>query len=383
MKVNNMFKKLDKLLDSFSEMGIPGYDCIVMKDGEVVYRKMGGFSDYERTVPVDGKERYNVYSCSKPVTCTAALQLLEQGKYKLSDKLSDYMPEFENMTVKTADGIVPAEKPILIKDLFTMTSGFNYGVGWPVRERMREETNCTCATREVMREFAKAPLPFQPGKEWQYGLSHDILAGLVEVVSGERFGEYVRKNIFEPLGMNHSTFLLPDEELDTICAQYRYNAETDEFCHIGKEISVYKFGSLYESGGAGMVSTVEDYIKFLEAMRKGDVILKTETIDLMTTNMLTPEQAETYWRKQDYGYGLGVRCPKEGFSYDFGWGGAAGAFLLIDRTHNATMFYAQHVLNSPNGDGRNQFAPIITEAFGGRSSDTVSTLPEEVLKKYL
>ena len=130
-----MFKKLDNLIDRFAELGIPAYDCIVMKDGEIVYRRMGGFSDYEGKVPVNGKERYNIYSASKPITCVAALQLLEQGKFKLTDKLSEYMPEFENMTVRTEQGPVPAENPIYIKDLFTMTSGFDYGVGWPVRER--------------------------------------------------------------------------------------------------------------------------------------------------------------------------------------------------------------------------------------------------------
>lgn len=378
-----MLEKLDAVLNGFTEMGIPGWDCIVMQDGKVVYRKMDGFSDYERTLPVSGKERYNLYSCSKPITCVAALKLWEEGKYKLSDKLSDYMPEFENMTVKTAEGVVAAEKPILIKNLFTMTSGFDYGVGWPIRERMRKETNCECATRDVMREFANVSLPYQPDAQWQYGLSHDILAGLVEVISGERFGEYVRKNIFEPLGMDNSTFLLPDEELDTISAQYRYNAETKEYKPIGPEIDVYKYGSLYESGGAGVVSTVEDYIKFLEALRVGDVILKKETIDLMTSNILTEEQAKTYWRTASHGYGLGVRTPKEGVSFDFGWGGAAGSFLLVDRTHNVTMFYAQHVLSSPNGEGRDSFGKIVAEEFSGLALPQTASLSEEVLKKYL
>lgn len=376
-----MFKKLDNLIDKFAELGIPAYDCIVMKDGEVVYRRMGGFSDYDKTVPVCGKERYNIYSASKPITCVAALQLLEQGKFRLSDKLSDYLPEFENITVKTEDGTVPAENPIYIKDLFTMTSGFDYGVGWPVRERMRKE--CPCETREVVRELAKRPLPFQPGKEWQYGLSHDILAALVEVVSGKRFGLYVKENIFDPLGMENSTFLLPEEELDTICAQYRYNAEKNEFEPIGPEIEAYKYGELYESGGAGCISTVEDYIKFLEAMRKGDVILKKETTELMISNMLTEEQAKTYWKSENYNYGLGVRCPKEGKSFDYGWGGAAGAFLMVDPTNGITAYYAQHVLSSPNGPLRDTLAPTISGIYASSTLPESTPISEEILKKYL
>lgn len=376
-----MFKKLDNLIDRFAELGIPAYDCIVMKDGEVVYRRMGGFSDYEGKVPVNGKERYNIYSASKPITCVAALQLLEQGKFKLTDKLSDYMPEFENMTVRTEQGPVPAENPIYIKDLFTMTSGFDYGVGWPVRERMRKEG--PCATREVMKELAKQPLPFQPGKGWQYGLSHDILAALVEVVSGKRFGLYVKENIFDPLGMENSTFLLPDEELATLCAQYRYNAEKNEFEPIGPEIEVYKYGELYESGGAGCISTVEDYIKLLEALRIGDVILSKETTALMMSNMLTEEQAKTFWKVENYNYGLGVRCPKEGKSFDYGWGGAAGAFLMVDPMSGITAYYAQHVLSSPNGPLRDLLAPTISGIYASSALPEAKPISEEILKKYL
>lgn len=378
-----MANKLDLLLDIFLKRGIPSIDCMVMKDGEVIYRRFDGFSDYEGNKPVTGKEVYNLYSCSKVVTCTAALQLLEQGKFGLEDKLSDFMPEFENMTVKTPDGIRPAKTPILIKNLFTMTSGFDYGIGWPVAERMRAETNGRCPTREFMRELAKEPLLFDPSERWEYGLSHDIIAALVEVVSGERFGEYVRKNIFEPLGMKNSTFMLPDEKLDTVCAQYRYNFENKEFEPTGLAVQSYKFGSEYESGGAGMVSTVEDYMKFLEALRKGDVILKKETIDLMTSNMLTEAQNETFWRKANYFYGLGVRAPMEGKSFDFGWGGAAGAYLFIDRVHNLTAFYAQHVLSSPTGELREELAPTIIEQFTGEVPAHAPTLPEEVLRKYL
>ena len=378
-----MSSKLDILLDVFLSLGIPGLDCMVMKDGEVIYRRTSGFSDGDRTIPVNGKELYNLYSCSKPVTCSAALQLWEQGKFKLDDPLSDYMPEFKNMAVKTADGVRPAKNPILIKHLFTMTSGFDYGIGWPVAEYMRKTTEGRCPTREVMRELAKCPLLFDPGERWEYGLSHDILAALVEVISGERFGQYVRKNIFEPLGMENSTFLLPKEKLDLVCEQYDYDDAVKLYRPTGPEVQAYKFGSMYESGGAGMVSTVEDYMKFLEAMRVGDVILKKETIDLMTTNMLTEKQAETFWQKDVYYYGLGVRCPVEGKSFDFGWGGAAGSFLLVDRKHNITAFYAQHVLHSPTGNLRTRIAPTIIEQFAGEVPTHGITLDEEVLKKYL
>ncbi len=149
---------------------------------------------------------------------------------------------------------------------------------------------------------------FEPGERWEYSLCHDVLAAL----------EVCPKTI------------------------------------------LYKLGSEYESGGAGCVSTVDDYIKFLEGLRTGK-LLETETIELMTTNYLTEEQRESYWVKE-YGYGLGVRCSMgDDDITDFGWGGAAGSYLFIDPKNEITAFYAQHVLNSPFQDLRAQIRPIIQE----------------------
>ena len=115
-----------KFCDSLLELGIPGFDVAVYREGTCIFRHWNGYSDLENKIPMNGKERYNIYSCSKPITCTAALQLWEKGLFSLEDRLSDYLPEFENMTVKTEDGIQKAENPILIKHLFEMTAGFSY-----------------------------------------------------------------------------------------------------------------------------------------------------------------------------------------------------------------------------------------------------------------
>ena len=198
-----------------------------------------------------------------------------------------------------------------------------------------------------LRNLASEPLCFEPGAQWNYSLCHDVLAAVVEVISGVRFGEYVKQNIFDPLGMKNSTFLLPEEEVEGLAAQYRFNAELGVPVNCGKQIQTYKLGSEYESGGAGCISTAEDYIKFLEALRVGDVILKKETIQLMATDRLNDAQKATYW-DQDWSYGLGLRCPKEnGKTTDFGWGGAAGAFLAVDIPNGLTLYYAQHMLSSP------------------------------------
>lgn len=361
------FEKLEKMLDSFLALGVPGYDFIVKKGGETVYRKFNGFSNLSARIPMNGKERYHIFSCSKPITCTAALQLWEKGLFGLDDKLGDYMPEFREMTVWGEDGkIVPAKNPILIRNLFTMTAGFDYNTQSKSLLRAFDETHGACPTRETMKYLAQEPLSFEPGAMWQYSLCHDVLAAFVEVVSGKRFEEYVKENVFDPLEMNDSTFLLPRSEQNTVCTQYYQTADHPNVVtalnNDAATLHTYRLGADYASGGAGCVSTVEDYIRFLEALRKGDEILKKDTIRMMISSQLTPEQDNTYWNKGLHNYGLGVRCPLEGVSTDFGWGGAAGAFLAVDPENDFTMFYAQHVLNSPNREYRGKLPQMVKEA---------------------
>jgi len=343
-----VFEKLTSTMHSYLEYGLPGCFCVVLKDGQQVFKYAAGYSDRENKIPMTGNEICYVYSCSKLITCVAAMQLWEKGLFSLEDKLSDYMPEFSQMSVKTEDGIRAAQKPILIKHLFEMSAGFSYSTTSAEILKCRKETEGRCPTREVMKYLAKEPLLFEPGERWEYSLCHDVLAALVEVIAGVRFGEYVKKNIFDVLGMDHSTFSLPEEKLHTVCPQYRYQAETKTVENVGKNIVDYKLGSEFESGGAGCISTLDDYLKFIEALREGEKLLKRETIALMATDRLTDSQRSTYWFAETHGYGLGVRCPKAGGKYtDFGWSGAAGAYYAIDLKYNFTIYYGQHMLLSP------------------------------------
>ena len=215
-----MFEKLEQILDQFLEIGIPGNDCIVCKDGEVIYRKQRGYSNREEKIPMNGNEHYSIFSCSKPITCAAALQLWEKGKFGLDDFLCDYMPEFANMKVVSHGGPVPAQKKITIRNLFTMTAGFNYDCSSPSLKKCYRDTEGKCPTREAMKYLAKEPLTFEPGESWQYSLCHDVLAAFVEVVSGMEFNAYVTKNIFEPLGMNHSSYLYQADVIEKSAVQY-------------------------------------------------------------------------------------------------------------------------------------------------------------------
>ena len=340
-----MFEKTKAFCDSFLELGVPGFDLAVYQDGKCILRYINGYSDLENKVKMNGSERYNIYSCSKVITCVAAMQLWEKGLFSLDDKLADYMPEFKEMTVKTEAGIKKAERPILIRHLFEMTAGFSYDCRSSNLIMAISETDGKCPTRETVKYLAKEPLLFEPGDRWAYSLCHDVLAALVEVISGEKFETYVKNNIFDVAGMTHSSFMLPENELDSITPQYRF--ENGGAVNVGKRIVTYKIGREYASGGAGGISTVDDYIKFLEALRTHKLI-KPETLKLMITDRLTERQKRTYWTQATHGYGLGVRCPKGNKQYtDFGWGGAACAYLAVDVENKISLFFGAHLLSSP------------------------------------
>ena len=343
-----MFEQTKALCRQFRKLGIPGFDLIVYKDGQCVLRHMDGYADPENKIPIQGKEKYHIYSCSKLITCTAAMQLWEKGLFSLEDHLADYLPAFAEMTVKTENGIEKAKNPIKVLHLFQMTAGLNYNLQTPELQEYYASCDHRCPTVELVNQLAKAPLEFEPGEGWRYSLCHDVLAALVEVLSGEDFESYAQKHILMPLGMENTTFLHPVEDWEGFARQYRYNAETGEFQPWWT--NAYRPGKEYASGGAGCVSTVEDFIKFLEALRIGDVILKKETVAMMAVDRLTEQQRQMYtYDKVVNGYGLGVRTPRLDPTWtEFGWGGAAGAFASVDPVNNISIYYAQHVLASPN-----------------------------------
>jgi CubicO group peptidase (beta-lactamase class C family) len=342
-----MFAQTKALCRHFLKVGIPGFDLIVYKDGQCILRHMGGYADLENKIPMEGKEKFHIYSCSKLFTCVAAMQLWEKGMFSLADDLADYLPAFREMTVKTEAGIEKAKNPIKIHHLFEMTAGLNYDLQTPALQAYYAACDRCCPTVELVNEIAKTPLDFEPGTGWQYSLCHDVLAALVEVLSGQKFEIYVKEHIFDPLGMENSDFLHPVEDWGGFARQYRYDAQTAKFLPWWQ--NTYRPGREYASGGAGCVSTVEDYITFLEALRVGDVILKKETIAMMATDRLTEQQRQMYtYDKIVNGYGLGMRTPRLDPTWtEFGWGGAAGAYASVDPVNNVTFYYAQHALNSP------------------------------------
>ncbi len=374
-----MFEKTKALCQKFLDMGVPGFDLMVYQDGKEILRHKGGYNDLETQTPIRGDERYHIYSCSKPITCVAAMQLWEQGKFSLEDKLSDYIPEFAQVTVKTPNGVQKAKNPILIRHLFEMTAGLSYTVYAPPLRQYYASTDFRCPTLDTVRQLPKVPLLFEPGTSWKYSLCHDVLAALVEVWSGQRFEAYVKEHIFNVLGMDRTDFLVQKDQYHTLATHYAWDTKLER--PVVKEDNWYRPGTEYASGGAGCVSTVEDYIKFAEELRCGTKLLKRETYEMMFTDRLTPEQTEAYTQKAAHGYGLGMWTPKAGGSRpDVGWGGAAGALLAVDIPNGISLFYVQHMLYSPNQPIRQQvYTTVLEELTGIQTHQSQATNQDKTL----
>lgn len=344
MEAINIFSATKAKCDSFLEMGVPGFDFLVYRNGEEFFRYTGGYSDLENRLPMNGREKLRLYSCTKPITVTAAMQLWERGVFSLEDPLYRYLPAYRDMMVQDGDCLRKAENPIRIKHLFTMTAGFSYNYKSEALTALRQR-NPMPTTRQVIDALAEDPLMFEPGDQYRYSLCHDVLGALIEVWSGQRLQDYVKDHIFDPLGMADTCYHAPGDTLAELAPVYRFCKETGERI---LQPTQDRVGPCFVSGGGGCISTAADYMKFAEALRTGERLLKRQTIDLMTQNHLTEHQKRTFSIKtQDYG--LGMWAPKSGeLRQDFGWGGAGGVLLAVDPGRGLSMVYMQHMLDSPN-----------------------------------
>lgn len=357
------FQYLTTFLDGLPTIGIPGTDCIVLEGYQTIYRHCSGYSDREAQIPMQGDERFYLYSCTKPITCAAALSLYEKGMFLLTDPLSEYMPEFKDMTMRIvkANGeevILPCQNQITVGDLFSMTAGFGYDLTIPAFQEIVEKNNGTAPTREVIKALASRPLLYEPGTHWRYGLEHDVLGALIEVLSGKSFGQYLQEHILDPLEMKRTGFLHSPLARSGMMAQYRRDESNGNVSRIPLEENEFIFCKKYESGGAGLISCTADYARFSAALANGGIaengerILGKNTIDLMRVNRLNARQMHDFdWMPlKGYGYGLGVRtlidkasAGSPGSLGEFGWAGAAGSYVLIDPDRHLSMFYAQHM----------------------------------------
>jgi CubicO group peptidase (beta-lactamase class C family) len=248
-----------------------------------------------------------------------------------------------------------------VEHLFTMTSGIRYDLALPAIRKAVADTQGRAPTVEIARAIASAPLAFEPGSHFHYSLSHDVLAAVVEVITGMPFREYATQAVLQPCGMMDSGFHAKETECSRFARQYRFDSDTQQAVPMAQS-NEFVFGTAYDSGGAGLYSSVGDLMCLMRMLtRKGVTdsgarILRAETVDAMRTNRLTPVQLADFGalRFAGYGYGLGVRTMMDragsGTSSsvgEFGWYGAAGIYLLADPEQKLAMCYAQQVRGYP------------------------------------
>ena len=359
-------EKMTAYLDSLLEIGLPSYDVEVRKDHEVIYRHRGGFADAAKTKPVAEDQKYLMFSMTKIQTMTAVMQLVEQGRLSLDDEVGTYLPAFRDVLVREErDGVVklvPPHTPITMRHLVSMQSGLDYDLHRGGIDRVKAERGDAAGTRELVDAMAEAPLLFHPGEHYLYSLSHDVAAAVVEVVSGERFGDYLAEHIWKPLGMNSTGFAKPmNDDLPGLGEQF--------FCEEGDIAKIrpmesscdYQLTGTYQSGGAGLWSCTDDYAKLTDAIACGGVcangarILRPETVAEFQKNLLGSDsltEIRNNMGRFGYGYGIGMQVllsPEEIGSKApagiFGWDGAAGSLAIMDAKNHLSLVFTMHVRN--------------------------------------
>ncbi|MDH7499448.1 MAG: serine hydrolase domain-containing protein [candidate division NC10 bacterium] len=325
-------ERIDKLMQDYVDRGqVAGVIALIARHGKVAYSKSFGVMDEGKPMRADAI--FRIASMTKPIVSVAAMILLEEGRILLNEPISKYLPEFKNPRVLVSDGpgegqfhLVPAKREITIRHLLNHTSGISYGFwGRPHLYALYTQagisdglvqTESTIA--EGVAKIAKMPLMNQPGEAWEYGLNTDVLGRLVEVVSGMPLDQFLAERIFKPLGMVDTHFFLPESKIPRLAAVYTPNERgglrrlSDEPVQMGYErFSAswhYQGPRTYFSGGAGLVSTAADYLRFLQMLLNGGElngvrILAPRTVELMSRNQIGG--MDIYLRDPGYQFGLG------------------------------------------------------------------------------
>ena len=372
-----ILKQTDQaILDKIQKDEIRGAALCVIHKGEEVYRTQFGMADTEKKIPMTRDSIFRCYSMSKPVTSTAVMTLVESGRLALIDPVSMYIPGFKDQKVLTKEGLVPVKREVTLRDLMDMTAGLTYpDASFPAGKYMQDmidayyadlENGKPTSTYDLANKIGQQPLEFQPGEGWRYSFCADILGAVIEVVTGMKYSEYLKKTIFEPLGMVDTGFYVPEEKQDRFMQNYEYKPEsgTLEPCtwqHLGLSYMHLK-APAFESGGAGLVSTVDDYSHFVQMLLHGGTyqghrILGRKSLEYMTCNHLNELQLKSCDWDTLYGYGYGalmrqmVDVPASGglgTVGEFGWDGWLGSYVAMDPVEDLAIIY---VIQKCGGNG--------------------------------
>ena len=363
-------KKLDAHMQGLVDTGhLPGVTTMLVRHGKVVNFEVHGKKGFDGP-PMTKDTVFRIYSQTKPVTGVAMMILFEEGKWKLDDPVSKYIPEFASLRVfkgVNADGsfeTVPADRPPTMAEIMSHSAGFAYGLNPdnPIDKAYVDTGVLGAKSRdEFVQKVAALPLVAQPGKRWKYSVAVDIQGLIVEKLSGMSLGDFMRKRIFAPLKMTDTGFWLPAAKSDRLASLYLWGPKQNKLVPAeGFMVLDITKPPAMPSGGGGLVSTNADYARFAQMLLNGGEldgkrILKPETVKLMRTNVL----GDAIMNSEDPGFSTAAG---RGFGLDFAvvldsakagpygqgtysWGGAAGTWFWIDPTNDLFFLGMIHILN--------------------------------------
>jgi CubicO group peptidase (beta-lactamase class C family) len=364
------YKNLDKLSSVIQqEIGngiISGAAIRVIHKNETVYQDELGFANKEIGLKIENNTIYRMFSMTKPVTAVAAMILYERGLMNLQSPVSDYLEGFKNQKVFTKDGLVDVVRPVTVQDLLNMTSGIPYPddsfeagrLMGALYSQVDQEyyKGKPVSTVDFCNRMGQVPLEFQPGERWRYGASADVLGAVIEVVSGSKLSEFLQEEIFKPLDMVDTGFCVPEDKAERFAQIYDYIPNTkrlEPFTSPFLGMYGWMTPPVFESAGAGLVSTVKDYSRFALMLVNGGTyngkrILGHKTVEYLGTPQLTEKQALTFDWDSITGYSYGnlmrimvdpVKAASNGTIGEFGWDGWTGNYFFVDPVEKLVMIY--------------------------------------------
>ncbi len=346
-----------------AEKKLAGIIATVARRGQTAYLAKFGMADVEAGAPIQYDTIFRIASMTKPLTSIAAMMLYEEGWFDLNTYVYEFIPAFKNLKVlvrQTASGyeLAPLDRPITFRHLFTHTSGLSYAFAPDVDfiDRLYIEGGVSmfhlsapgsrATSRDLIDRLGMLPLAFQPGTQWRYSLSIDVLGYLVELISGKPLDAFLRERVFEPLGMVDTDFYVPAEKMARVASIYKTPEGGAGLARVDFPVRTER--SAFQSGGGGLFSTVGDYARFAQMLVNGGELagarlLSPRTAALMEVNQapvaaMPYEQAPGILKNSGYGYSLGTRVltdvaasGRAGSVGEFGWDGAFATYVWIDR----------------------------------------------------
>jgi CubicO group peptidase (beta-lactamase class C family) len=373
---------------------LPGYQVLVSRRGQVAHLSSAGLADIEAERPVAGDTLWRIYSMTKPVTSVAAMMLWERGAFELTDPVSWYLPAFAEARVyqggtAAKPSTVPATEPVRMWHLLTHCSGLTYGFHhMHVVDEMYRNAGYEWGAPDgvdlagAVDAWARLPLLFQPGTEWNYGVSTDVLGRVVEVLSGRPLDAFFAEEIFEPLGMPDSGFWVEPAQQHRLAALYAMAPGLPGKVRYDVMGDVVRDKPAWLSGGGGLVSTVADYHRFTQMLRRGGELdgmrlLGPRTVAYMASNHLPGgADLETFGRRifsevryDGVGFGLGFAVVHDPVAFrtltspgEFNWGGAASTAFWVDPVEELTVIFMTQLLPSSTYPLRSQLRQLVGQA---------------------